>query len=163
KNRMVNFLHIINVLKVYRTFFKNVESHLRRFLARAGRPARVLELASGSGEFMFDLAVRARRRKLSLELTGPDYLDENVQQATKKAAARRLPVAFKKIDMFELDRLADDSYDFVFITQALHHFTLQELTTVMRQASRIATYGVFALDGRRSFFSVAVLTVLGLV
>jgi SAM-dependent methyltransferase len=163
KNRMVNFLHIINLLGTYRSFFAKVEPYLQDFLSDAKTPARVLELASGSGEFILDAAVRAKKKNLTLQATGSDYFDENVIKGNQKAMTRGVPVRFEKINIFELGSIADDSYDFVFITQALHHFTLEQLATIIGQASRIATYGVFALDGRRSMLSLLLLAVAGVI
>lgn len=163
KNRMVNFLNLIDRLVTNRTFFAMIEPRFRDFAERASRPARVLELASGSGGLILDMAKRARRRNVSIDLTGSDFVNENVTQGNRLAAKYNLPVVFTRIDMFHLEEIPDDAYDFVIISQALHHFTLEEVAVIVGQTSRIATCGLLALDGRRGLMTLAALGLVGVV
>ena len=67
-------LHLMNVVSAsYLRFFELIAPMLRQVEERHGRPARVLELASGSGGFAIALASLAARRGLRVEVTGSEH------------------------------------------------------------------------------------------
>lgn len=120
---------------------------------RARRPVRVLELASGHGEFALYLAAWARARGLALEVTGSDIGDDYVRLGAEKAARRGLPVRFEKLDALALD-IEDGAYDLVFNTQTLHHFSPPAVARLFAEAARAGRAAAF-IDGERSLGTLA--------
>jgi 2-polyprenyl-3-methyl-5-hydroxy-6-metoxy-1,4-benzoquinol methylase len=151
KVRIVAALHRLNrVTLAYRRFTRALRPWIERAAAVQGRPARLLELASGSGEFTLALAETARRAGLAVEITGSDYVPEYVTRAREKARARGLDVGFEVLDAFDMAGCAADRWDVVFIGQSAHHFTAGQLAKMIAQSRRIATTAFVAVDGRRS-------------
>lgn len=137
-------------LLAYRRFLAVLRPGIQRLHREEGRLVRVLELASGSGDFALELARQAQRHRLPLEVCGSDYLDAHVEEGRRKAAARGLEVEFRNLNAFNLDDLLDDEFDFIFLTQTLHHFTPGQLARVVEQASRKAAHGFIGIDVQRS-------------
>ncbi len=151
KVRLVQALHGMNRLTLAYTRFRRVlQPYLERVAAREGRPARLLELASGSGEFTLALAAEARRIGLPVAITGSDYVPEHVEKGREKARARGLDARFEVIDAFDMSGCEAGAWDLVFIAQSVHHFTAGQLAKMIAQSRRIATTAFVAMDGRRS-------------
>lgn len=151
KVKIVAALHRLNqVTQAYARFTRALRPHIERVAARHGRPARVLELASGSGEFTLALARAARRARLPVEVTGSDYVPEYVERARARARAQGLDVRFEVLDAFDMSACAPGAWDVVFIGQSAHHFTAGQLAKMIAQSRRIATAAFVAVDGRRS-------------
>lgn len=149
KQRIVQALHRFNQgVFAYRRFF-NVLLPLIRPLA-SQRPVRILELASGSGEFSFALAKLAAKRGIAVEVTGSDYFMEHVEAGNAKARARGSDVRFIQVNAFDMGALDEDSYDIVFIAQSIHHFSPGQVAMMVAQAARVAGTAFVGIDGRRS-------------
>lgn len=151
KVEIVAALHRLNrVTLAYRRFTRALRPWIERAARRHGRPARLLELASGSGEYTLALAEAAQRAQLPVEVTGSDYVPEYVARAREKAARRGLEVRFEVLDAFAMDGCEAGAYDVVFLGQSAHHFTAGQLARMIAQARRIATTAFVVVDGRRS-------------
>lgn len=151
KLKIVHALHRFNGLtRAYWRFTRVLRPWIERVSQREGRPARLLELASGSGEFTLALARAARDARLPVEITGSDYVPEYVSQGREKARARGLDVGFALIDAFDMSACQAGAWDLVFIAQSAHHFTAGQLAMMVAQSRRIATTAFIAVDGRRS-------------
>jgi SAM-dependent methyltransferase len=151
-------LHLMNVVSAsYRRFFGLLEPMLRQIQERHGRPARVLELASGSGGFAFALASLSASRGLQVEVTGSDIVPLYVSRGQSKAAevAAKEAVTFRLLDAMNMDQLADGAYDIVFIAQSTHHFSPGQLARMIAEARRVATTAFVSVDGYRSLGMVA--------
>lgn len=148
---IVQALHRFNQgVLAYTRFYREMRPTLRRISEQTGRPARVLELASGSGEFALALAELARRESLPVEITGSDYFAEHVAACQTKAAERGLDVPFMEVNAFDMSELDDGTYDLVFIAQSIHHFSPGQVAMMMAQALRVAGTGFIGIDGQRS-------------
>lgn len=157
KQRLVDILHTFNrILMTYRRFLLDLQPVVEAAARRHGRPARVLELASGAGEFALELAQLARGKGLPVEVTGSDIVPEYVAQASEKARSRGLDVRFVELNAFDLGDLAGEGYDAIFIGQAMHHFSPGQLARMIAQAGRVSRH-FLGIDGRRG------LTTLGFV
>lgn len=151
KLKIVHALHRMNrVTRAYWRFTRVLRPWIEEVSQREGRPARLLELASGSGEFTFALAQAARAAGLPVEVTGSDYVPEYVAQGREKARARGLDVRFEVVDAFDMSACPAGAWDLVFIAQSAHHFTAGQLAMMVAQSRRIATTAFIAVDGRRS-------------
>jgi SAM-dependent methyltransferase len=92
--------------------------------AGAGRPLRVLDVASGGGDVPIALARRAVRSGVNIAIEGCDKSAAAVQFAGEQAAARALPVRF-----FTLDALSDEipsGFDVIVSSLFLHHLDERE-------------------------------------
>jgi SAM-dependent methyltransferase len=151
KLAMVRALHRQNQLAgSYDRFVSILEPHLRAAARTRGGPARVLELASGSGELAMAVAARTRKRGLAVEVTGSDYVPDVVASARARAKVRRLPVRFEVLNAYDLASQPAGAFDVVFIAQSMHHFAPGQLATIIANATRIATRAFVGIDGWRS-------------
>jgi SAM-dependent methyltransferase len=151
KERIVQSLHRFNQgVFAYRRFYRVLRPLIRQVLAERGGPVRILELASGSGEFSFVLADLARREKIAVQVTGSDYFSEHVENGNRKAEARGSSVRFLQVNAFDMSALEAGAWDIVFIAQSIHHFSPGQVAMMVAQATRVATVGFVGIDGRRS-------------
>jgi SAM-dependent methyltransferase len=149
-------LHLLNVLATfYRRFFALLAPRLRRIQTCHGRPARILELASGAGGFAFALASLAKSRGLDVEVTGSDIVPLYVERSRAKAAARGLPVSFRCLNAFDLSEVEEGAYDIVFVAQSAHHFSPGKLARMIAESRRVATTAFVSVDGYRSVSTAA--------
>jgi SAM-dependent methyltransferase len=144
-------LHLLNTVTFgYVRLVAYLEPMLREAHARLGRPVRVLELAAGTGGFAFALAKGARRRGLSVEVTGSDIVPLYVSRAKAAAEKTDLPLTFKRVDALDMSDIADGAYDIAFIAQSVHHFSPGQLARMVAECRRIATTAFVSVDGHRS-------------
>ncbi len=164
KQAIVQVLHRFNQgVLAYRRFFSVLAPLLRSAAAGRRGPVRVLELASGSGEFAFALAELAAKSGIAVEVTGSDYVAEHVAAARRKADARGVAVRFIELDAFDQSGLEPGSYDIVFMAQSLHHFTPGQLALVMARSARTAAVGFVGIDGRRSLALFGIVPMAGVL
>ena len=124
---------------------------------RGGAPARVLELASGSGEFVLALA----RQGLGAEITGSDIQPAYVADAQARADEEGLGVRFRELDAFCIgEQVAPGAFDVVFIAQSVHHFRPGQLARMIAGARSVGAQ-VVAVDGYRGPLLLALLSVTG--
>ena len=137
---------------------RNFGSHrlIRWFLRRWLRPGgnyRVLDLCTASGDIPRLMVDWARARKISLAVTAVDF-----QPATLEIARRRSE-AYPEITFVEGDARTPPgeagSYDFVFCSLALHHFSEEDAVRVLRRSRELAHVGVVVADLERSWQAVA--------
>ncbi|MBX7191350.1 MAG: methyltransferase domain-containing protein [Sandaracinaceae bacterium] len=158
KLRIVGALHGMNLaLGSYWRMTRVLRPLVEDVARRLGRPARLLELASGSGELALALGREIRRAGLPVEVTGSDYVAEYVEAGRAKARARGLPVCFEVVDAFDMQRLEAGRFDLVFIAQSVHHFGAGQLARMVSESRRVATTAFVAIDGRRSLKLLAFL------
>ncbi len=144
-------LHLLNtVTGSYGRLVSFVEPLLREIHARTGRPARVLELACGTGGFAVALAKAAKRRSLPVEVTGSDIVPLYVERAQTAAASSGLPLSFRRVDALDMRELEDGEYDVAFIAQSVHHFSPGQLARMIAECRRVATTAFVSVDGHRS-------------
>ncbi|NNM51557.1 MAG: class I SAM-dependent methyltransferase [Pseudomonadales bacterium] len=148
---IVQSLHRFNRwVLAYQRFFNMLRPYLLRIEQQQGRAARILELASGSGEFSLALAKIAQHAGMSLSVTGSDYFVEHVNSCKNKALKQNLNVEFKQLNAFDLSGLPEHSYDLVFVAQSMHHFTPGQVAMMVHQSMRVAQTGFMGVDGQRS-------------
>jgi len=113
-----------------------------------GRPPRVLDVATGSGDIPRALLRIARRHGAALNLSGCDISPRAIEFARQQTKA-----AGATIDFFQCDVLNDQlpgGYDAVVCTLFLHHLSDAEATALMRQMAAAAGRLVVVCDLARS-------------
>lgn len=151
KQAIVQALHRFNQgVLAYRRFFQVLLPMLRSVQTEQQRPVRILELASGSGEFSFALAKRAAQAGVAVEVTGSDYFVEHVDSGNRKAQERGIDVRFIELNAFDMSSIKPGRYDLVFIAQSIHHFSPGQVAMMVAQATRVASVAFVGIDGRRS-------------
>jgi 2-polyprenyl-3-methyl-5-hydroxy-6-metoxy-1,4-benzoquinol methylase len=149
-------LHMMNVASAsYLRFFHVLRPILRDITARTGRPARVLELASGAGGFAFALDALARKRKLAASVTASDIVPLYVARGSERAQREGSGVKFQLIDALDMSAIEDGAFDVVFIAQSVHHFSPGKLARMIAESKRVASTAFVSIDGYRSLGMVA--------
>lgn len=137
-------------LRAYRRFLSVLRPGIEAVHRRERRPVRLLELASGSGDFTLELARLAQAQQLPVEVHGSDYQAAHVQEGQRKARDAGLPVEFRCVNAFDMHNVADGEFDLIFLAQTMHHFTPGQLARMVEQASRKATHAFVGIDVQRS-------------
>lgn len=150
KKEIIKGLHLKN--KVFNTYGKSIE--ILRPLVQAinkeeGRPARILELGSGTGKLTMALYEEFKRSSLQVDLTGSDIVAEFVSSAEAEALEKNYAIKFLTLDAFKLNELLPGSFDIVFTLHSMHHFTPGELSKIFKGAKKIATKAFIGIDGHR--------------
>lgn len=152
KVKIVHALHRMNqVFLHYHRFLYHLKPMILEVNRKEGRPTRLVELASGSGEFTLALARLAFLQKLPVEITGSDYIPEYVTRGNEKAAKRNLPVRFVELNAFDMKGIEPGDCDIFFICQSIHHFSPGQMAMMIAQAERAGARYFVAIDGYRSF------------
>jgi SAM-dependent methyltransferase len=123
-----------------------VREELRR-AAAAGRVARVLDVATGSGDIPATLGRWARRAGLSAHWIGVDASAHALARAAARAAQERMPLELLQADATrELPVRADVVISSLF----LHHLSHSRALDALRAMSRSAVSALLVSDLRRS-------------
>jgi ubiquinone/menaquinone biosynthesis C-methylase UbiE len=107
-----------------------------------------LEYACGIGFLTLPLASRFK------SVTARDLSPVMLATAKERAAGANLTVDFKEGNLFEIDE-KDKTYDWVFISFALHLFSPEHQERIIRRLLSIAREGVMIIDHthRRDFIT----------
>lgn len=136
-------------VQAYWRFLSILKPYIHHVQKNENRIVKILELASGSGEFTLALAERAHKQNLPIAIYGSDYIAAHVDEGNRKAQAKGISVQFRTINAFDMHNVAPDEFDIIFIAQTMHHFTPGQLAKMVKQASEKARYAFIGLDGRR--------------
>jgi 2-polyprenyl-3-methyl-5-hydroxy-6-metoxy-1,4-benzoquinol methylase len=135
-----------------------VRHFLRRWL-KPNEKARILDVATGSGDIPRLIADHARRQNVSVHIDAIDQQESTIE------IARRLSAAYPEInfycaDLFEwnsspglkLDGLKPSSfpYDIVLCSLALHHFTNNDAVRALQKIRELSRARVLLADLRRA-------------
>ena len=123
---------------------------LCRFLQRWLKPndkARILDVATGSGDIPRLIADHARRQDVSVQIDAIDQQESTIE------IARRLSAAYPEIDfscanLFEWD--PPEGYDIVFCSLTLHHFTTDDAVRALQKIRELSRARVLLADLRRA-------------
>jgi SAM-dependent methyltransferase len=125
---------------------------MRDVIERKKREVRILELASGAGGLVFELAASMQRKKLPFSITGSDIVPAFIEEGNLNAAKKKLPVNFKLLNAFNLEEQAftKEEFDLVVISHSLHHFSPGQLAIMIAQSAKYTTTAFVGIDGFRS-------------
>lgn len=127
-----------------------VLKHLGRFVARDSRRTwRILDVATGSADIPLAIARWARSRGVGVEVVATDLHPTTLDVACARIAGEP-SLRAEAADALDL-HYADDAFDVVLCSTALHHFNRrEELLRVLREMDRVARVGGIVNDLRRS-------------
>lgn len=160
KLRQIQWLHRQNIaLRSYHRFLRLLTPAVEEAAAaRAGAPARLLELGSGSGELSIALARLAASKRLPVEIVGSDIVPEYVKDASERARAAGVPARFRELNAFDLAAsLEPGDVDVAFIVQSIHHFSPGQLAMMIAQVGAAGARRFIGIDGRRGLLLLGAL------
>lgn len=132
-------------------------SHLDRLTRDwpAGRPLRLLDVATGSADVPRAVCGWAGRRRIDVRLVGVDSHPVTLSIARRRTADPR--VTLVRGDALCLP-FADQSFDFVLCSMFLHHLDEGQVATALREIDRVAQRGVVVADLLRDRRAMAWIT-----
>jgi ubiquinone/menaquinone biosynthesis C-methylase UbiE len=135
-----------------RSFNGRFGSHrlIKHFLRRWLKPntsARVLDLATGSGDIPRLIVDFARANQVCVRVDAIDQQSATVEIA-RYLSANHPEITFAAADLFEWN--PPDPYDIVLCSLALHHFTEADAVRVLRKCVTLSCNAVLVSDLRRS-------------
>ena len=162
KRKIILGLHLKNkIFGTYKTTIDLLRPMIEDINRNENRPARLLEIGSGSGQLSFALYEELKRTNLKFELTGSDIVETYIEHANQDALKNKLPMTFKKIDAFHLEHLEENSYDIVFCLHGLHHFDPSQLSRIMAGTFKVANVAFVGVDGYRGIFNLLFMIISG--
>lgn len=112
-----------------------------------GRPADILDLATGSGDIPLQIARWAEQRGRPLRLTASD-VSPHILDVARGALARIPDASFSVCDAREAP-FTDGSFDIVLCSLTLHHFAPEDAARVLGEMDRLSRVGFILNDIRR--------------
>ena len=141
--------------------YRPVLDALRRLRPRfpVGRPLRVADLGSGGGDTLRHVARWTRRHRVSAQHTGIDANAFMLEYAAAKS--REYPeISFRQFDIFSPE-FQTEPFDVLTCSLFCHHFSDEELVSLLRQWQRQAGLAVVVNDLHRhplAYYSIKWLT-----
>lgn len=117
-------------------------------LENAGRPLRILDVATGAADIPIALQRMSQKLGISLEIEGCDVSEQAIAFAAEKCSSADVAVRLFRHDVLSDETL--DKYDVVMCSQFLHHLTAEQVRVVLRAMGRAATKRVLVVDLERS-------------
>jgi len=114
-----------------------------------GEPLRVLDIATGGGDFPIRLKRKSLEEKIPLGVEGSDKSETALKYARQRARGKNLDLHFFRLDALEDPLL--DSYDVFTANLFLHHLHPEEILELMRRFKESRVKLVIASDLERSF------------
>ncbi|WP_046243685.1 methyltransferase domain-containing protein [Hymenobacter terrenus] len=116
-----------------------------------GRSVRLADLGSGGGDTLRHVARWARKKGVSMELAGIDANQFMVDYAMAKSQAYP-EISYQQFDIFSPE-FQDQPYDVLTCSLFCHHFTDDELVTLLRQWQQQARVAVVINDLHRHWLA----------
>jgi 2-polyprenyl-3-methyl-5-hydroxy-6-metoxy-1,4-benzoquinol methylase len=127
--------------------YRLVLSFIRRWI-KPGARARVIDLATGSGDIPRLVADCARRIGAHVEIDALDRQPATLEIA-RKLSTRYPEIYYREANILEWDSV--ETYDVVLCTLALHHFSDEDAVSVLRRCRELSQSFVLVSDLRRGF------------
>lgn len=121
---------------------------IKQWQGEQGRPMRVLDVATGGGDVLYDLARRAQRAKLPIAFSGCDISSRAIHFAQSRAKQHGLDVEFFVADA--LNDLFPTGFDILISSLFLHHLSDDEAVSLLRRMRAACESMVLISDLRRT-------------
>lgn len=162
KKQIVYGLHLKNKLfGTYCISIKILRPIIEYINLIENRPARILEIGSGSGQLSMAMYEQFQNTSLKVEMTGSDIVPEYVEAANLEAREKKYNITYKVIDALHLDQLPPNSYDIVFTLHSMHHFLPEQLIKIMAGTRSVASQGFIGIDAYRGLANLLFMAMLG--
>jgi Methylase involved in ubiquinone/menaquinone biosynthesis len=125
--------------------YRLVRYFLERWL-RSVESARILDLATGSGDIPRLIAAWARERHLRVTIDAIDQQSSTVEIA-RSLSPSYPEISFAAANLFEWD--PNKKYDLVLFSLALHHFSDEGAVRVLQKCRQLSRAAVLVADLRR--------------
>lgn len=127
-------------------------SHIKPYL-RTDRATRILDVATGSGDIPYRVARWARRHGRDVQIVATDVHPQMLELAAARCSE------FSEITVEPANALqlpyADNSFDIVMLSLALHHFDSDDQPRVLRELGRVSSNAVLVNDLERTWLNYA--------
>ena len=131
--------------------------------AGARRPVRVLEVAAGNGWLTANMAGRAVRRGLEVDLTATDINIDLVDSMRERFEIDGVRASVHPADVSNLSEMGDGEVHVAVMLMCLHPLPPEIITASMRELHRVSAGGMVIHDLRRSLVSLLGLPPLAMV
>ncbi len=121
----------------------------------------ILDMGCGEGEMLRALAILARKKNISLKLTGID-LNSDALKIAKQASLEFPELTFLEKDVLSAD-FSDYNCDIVITTLTMHHFQDSDILNFAQQFTRLASIGVVINDLQRNALAYYLFKVFSLI
>jgi SAM-dependent methyltransferase len=130
---------------------------LRRMASEAGRPLRVLDVATGSGDVPIELAKRAKRAGIPMHFTGCDVSDTALSVARQNALRAGVELEVFQHDVFHTP--LPGGFDVILASLFLHHLSDEQAVALLQDMGRATNKAIIVSDLMRSRLNLVVVTV----
>ncbi len=144
-------LYELEVINNWLGGHKVVLNALNRLAATGAQPLRIADIGCGGGDTLKSIACWARRKKITVELTGVDANDFMVQYARQRCQAYP-EISVAQHDVFS-EVFARQPYDVIVCSLFCHHFTDAQLVRLFGQLHGQAQQAVIINDLHRHWFA----------
>ena len=109
----------------------------------------IIDIGCGSGGFLKNLAIWAKKKRISVNLIGVDANPHTIEWAQDLAEKENAAISFQVMDVFS-EYFNQIEADIVTCNLTLHHFDDMKILHLLQQISRNAHIGVVINDLHRS-------------
>ena len=141
---------LANLKRINRYFgsYALIRHFLRRWF-RPGDTASILDLCTASADIPRFVVDWARRAPVSVRVVGVDFRESTLEIARRES--RHYPeIEFICANVLEFEPA--ETFDLVFCSLALHHFSDRDAELLLRRVRKFATRGLLVADIARSDF-----------
>lgn len=132
-----------------------VDAALRR--ARADRPVKILEVATGTGWLVRNIALTAARSAVDVELTASDVNPDLVESMGRRLSADGVSATCRTADAADLADMATGEYHAAVMSMSLHHLPPSVVVAALRELDRVSDGGMVIIDITRNLFGLGAL------
>lgn len=125
-----------------------IYNQLRRFATVLGRPLRVLDVATGSGDLPIRWARRAQLEGLPMQITAIDISDVAIRYAQDEAQRVGVQICFQQRDC--LGQRLPSGFDVVTCSLFIHHLEESQIAQLLVAMRAAAEHAVVVCDLERS-------------
>ena len=126
---------------------------LRRLVLAAGRPLKVLDIATGSGDMPIYWAKRARRERIPLQFAAVDISPTAIQFAQEAAIREQVDIQFLQRDVLA-ERLPS-GYDILTCGLFIHHLHEPQIVKLLQSMQSASNLAMILCDLERSRLNLA--------
>lgn len=125
------------------------------------KPLTIVDMGCGNGDVLRCIAEYGKKGGYDFRLIGIDANAHTVDYA-RKLSGNYKELSFQQLDVFseEFQKL---EYDLVLATLFLHHFSEEEIVTLLQSVMKTATVGMVVNDLHRNALAYSLFRILGLV